>query len=207
MSDETFCIMRKLDMSGVEIQTSLQCAPLLTGLKMSNLLHVRADQTDEVFQLFEDSPISCHVLYKWKDRVSILLYRKETLRRYLNQDRVSKVMKRFGYCEMKLEAILEILAVRYQAHIEGHEEFPHEIGLLLGYPPEDVTGFIENEGRNFLCSGYWKVYGDANRAKRIFAAYDRSREAVIRMAGNGLGVKDILASYNIMKRRQLIAQV
>ena len=23
-------------------------------------------------------------------------------------------------------------------------KFPHEIGLFLGYPPEDVSGFIEN---------------------------------------------------------------
>lgn len=194
-------------MNGVEIQASLQCAPLLTGLKISNLLHVREDQKAEVFRLFEDSPISCHVLYEWENRVSILLYRKELLCRYLKQERVKTLMENFGYQEINPEDILRGLAARYQAHIEGNELFPHEIGLLLGYPPEDVVGFIENEGRNFLCSGYWKVYGDANRAKRVFAAYDRAREAVIRMAGNGSGVKDILAFYNVMRRRQLIAQI
>ena len=26
-------------------------------------------------------------------------------------------------------------------------EFPHEVGLFLGYPPEDVRGFIENHAK------------------------------------------------------------
>lgn len=25
--------------------------------------------------------------------------------------------------------------------------FPHEMGVLLGYPTEDVLGFIENQGK------------------------------------------------------------
>ena len=53
-----------------------------------------------------------------------------------------------------------------QAHLQdrpastlsGSCAFPHEIGLFLGYPFEDVMGFIENKGENYLCSGCWKVY-------------------------------------------------
>jgi len=55
-----------------------------------------------------------------------------------------------------------------------------------------VSGFIENGGKNFLCSGYWKVYKDPARARRIFDGYDRAREAAIRMAGNGTGIRDII---------------
>ena len=35
-------------------------------------------------------------------------------------------------------------------------DFPHEIGVFLGYPLTDVVGFIENQGRNFTCCGCWK---------------------------------------------------
>lgn len=194
-------------MNAVDVQISLQCAPILTGVKISNLLHVRADQKAEVFHLFEDSQISCHVLYEWKDRVAFLVYRREQLKRYLAQENVRALMEVFGYRNMELEDMLAKLEVRYQAHMEGTEEFPHEVGLLLEYPPEDVIGFIENEGENFLYSGYWKVYGNVERARRIFLAYEHAREAVIRMAGNGSGVKDIMAFYNIMRRRQLVAQI
>lgn len=207
MSDEVFRIMKRLDMDAVEIQTALQCAPILTGIKMSNLLHVRTEQTEEVFRLFHDSLISCHVLYEWNGRVSILLYRRASLERYLKQESVQKLMESFGYFDMDLEEILEVLSVRNQAYVEGRAPYPHEVGLVLGYPPEDVRGFIEHGGRDYVLSGYWKVYGDPIRAQRIFTAYDRARDAVIRLAGKGHGVTDIMMSYNIMKRRQLLAQI
>lgn len=207
MSEEVFSILKRLDMDAVEVQTSLQCAPILTGIKMSNLLHVRRGQEQEVFRLFENSPISCHVLYRWDNRVSILLYRRAALCRWLEQKRVRQLMEQFGYCEVTFEEILERMAERYQDHVEGRIDFPHEVGLLLGYPPEDVIGFIENEGRNCKLSGYWKVYGDPDRAHRIFTAYDRARDAVIRLAGNGLGVTEIMSCYNIMKRKQLFVHI
>ena len=51
------------------------------------------------------------------------------------------------------------------------EEFPHEIGLFLSYPPEDVRGFIENRAGGFKCVGCWKVYGDAAAARALFGKY------------------------------------
>ena len=54
-----------------------------------------------------------------------------------------------------------------------NEEFPHEIGLFLGYPPEDVCGFIENKAACAQCVGCWKVYGDVESAKRKFAQYEK----------------------------------
>lgn len=47
---------------------------------------------------------------------------------------------------MTLEQLLERLSGR----ISASEDFPHEIGLFLGYPVDDVTGFIQNKGRNYL---------------------------------------------------------
>ena len=51
------------------------------------------------------------------------------------------------------------------------EEFPHEIGVFLGYPLEDVEGFICNKGKNYTCCGCWKAYGDPQAARRTFARY------------------------------------
>ena len=38
--------------------------------------------------------------------------------------------------------------------MEEKGAFPHEIGLLLGYPVEDVLGFIRYQGKNYLYTGY-----------------------------------------------------
>ncbi len=50
----------------------------------------------------------------------------------------------------------------------GEAEFPHEIGLVLGYPPADVSGFIRHKGANFLACGGWKAYSDPEAALRTF---------------------------------------
>ena len=55
-------------------------------------------------------------------------------------------------------------------------EFPHEVGLFLSYPPEDVKGFIDHRANNFKCTGPWKVYGDEGKARSLFAKYKKCTE-------------------------------
>ena len=54
-----------------------------------------------------------------------------------------------------------------QQTFKGDEsgEFPHEVGLFLSYPPEDVKGFIDHRANDFKCAGLWKVYGDEEKAR------------------------------------------
>ena len=60
-----------------------------------------------------------------------------------------------GYrIEDTLQEKLNFLRMRMQIR----KSFPHEIGLFLGYPAEDVAGFISHKGHDFCYSGYWKVY-------------------------------------------------
>lgn len=55
-------------------------------------------------------------------------------------------------------------------------EFPHEVGLFLSYPPEDVQGFIDHRACDFKCAGLWKVYSDEERAQRLFTRFKRCTE-------------------------------
>ena len=107
MSEEIFGAVQKLPVNGTKKQVVLQCAPLLTGIKLSNLLNVRADQKEEVFKLFEGSKICCRVLYEFRGRLSILLYRPGMLAAYLEREDVQKLMTSFGYGDLELEEILD----------------------------------------------------------------------------------------------------
>ena len=193
MSGEMFDLLQRTGASGTEKQIALQCAPLLTGIKMSSLLNIREEQKKEVFRLFDRTPVSGRILYESAGRSLLFLYRKERLLAYLERGDVRRLMDSFGYGGLKLEKMLRLLSIRYQEHMSGLGEFPHEIGLLLGYPPGDVSGFIENNGQNFLYSGYWKVYGDLHGALRVFAQYDHAREYVIYMAGRGRTIRELVA--------------
>lgn len=68
-------------------------------------------------------------------------------------------------------------------------EFPHEIGLFLGYPPEDVCGFIENKAEGYKCIGQWKVYGDEAQAKKNFAMYKKCTQVYCAQFAQGKSIK------------------
>ena len=68
-----------------------------------------------------------------------------------------------GYTSFQLKDVLNTLRI----HL-SKEDFPHEIGIFLGYPLEDVIGFIENKGKNPKCSGCWKVYCNPQEAEKMF---------------------------------------
>ena len=148
MSKETLDLMLSLNRQELEIQIALQCAPLLTGRKISNLLTVDRSFRSAVLGLFRSSAVSCYVLYESADRITFLLYVREKLEAYLRTEKVKKLMLEFGCSGCTLSKILYSVSGRYREHMEGNGDFPHEIGLLLGYPPEDVIGFIENRGQN-----------------------------------------------------------
>lgn len=122
----------------------------------------------------------------------VYVYRPRELAAYLLDRRAARTLGGEGYRIGDLEACLDELARRLQDRPRtnagrGHDEnkpcpcsnqacrseFPHEIGFFLGYPYEDVIGFIENRGQNYLEVGPWKVYANQNQARRTFARYRR----------------------------------
>ena len=123
MSEEIFGAVQKLPVNGTKKQVVLQCAPLLTGIKLSNLLNVRADQKEEVFRIFEGSPVCCRVLYEFQGRLSILLYRPGMLAAYLEREDVKKMMTSFGYENPDLEETLNRIADAYQDHMNENAVF------------------------------------------------------------------------------------
>lgn len=189
MSREVLEMMEKMDKNDINNQLALQCAPLLTGIKPSNLLIVKCHSTQEVENLFRNTGITVHTLCQTGKQTTLLLYREEELLAYLSRPEVTDAMKLFGYRTLCLIDILEKLCARYQTYMNDCKSFPHELGLLLGYPVQDVLGFIENEGRNYLYSGYWKVYGNVQEAKKTFLRYTLAKEQLIRMVSIGKKIK------------------
>ena len=94
----------------------------------------------------------------------LYLYRPAYLKRDLAQTEARRLLMEMGYGSASPNRCVAALVRRFQTE----SAFPHEIGLFLGYPPEDVRGFIENRAQNYCCVGYLKVYGDAQKARQTF---------------------------------------
>ena len=103
------------------------------------------------------------------------------------QDRFKKragTLGNAGYLDESPERCIVNLIRRFQG-----EEFPHEIGLFLSYPPEDVQGFIENHAQNYKLSGLWKVYGDEAYARAAFAKYKKCTDIYCRSWRSGASLE------------------
>ena len=55
MSQETWEILCEMEADDVELQLALQCAPLITGLKISNLLTISPEGFTQVGRIVEGS--------------------------------------------------------------------------------------------------------------------------------------------------------
>ena len=76
-----------------------------------------------------------------------------------------------------------------QQTFKGDEsgEFPHEVGLFLSYPPEDVKGFLEH--RPCKCVGCWKVYENEEAARKTFAKYKACTRVYCRQLASGIDIE------------------
>lgn len=63
MSRETWEILQQMEPKDVELQLALQCAPLIAGLKPSNLFNIPCEGVCQVRELIRDTGISMYVLF------------------------------------------------------------------------------------------------------------------------------------------------
>lgn len=166
-------------------KVAVQCAPVLKNVKISNLVTVKPGQWMTIRRFLEKSRIVCVPLYADSEKEVLFLYRPERLERHLRQENVRKFLRRYGYEDYRIGAVLRRLRLRYRRYAGSGQEFPHELGVLLEYPVEDVEGFIVNQGRNSLTSRYWKVYHNRQQAEQTFRAYDAAREQALTEIVNG----------------------
>lgn len=158
----------------------LQSAPLLKGLKMSCILVVSSDHLKALKDELAMTQIELAELYVNGNRHTILLYRRNQLEDYIKEEQIHSFLTNYGYCGNDWDAHLKLLAKRVSYFNKQKGIFPHEIGIFLGYPLEDVEGFIENAGQNFLMNGYWKVYSDRKMAQARFKKFDEAKDIAAR---------------------------
>ncbi|WP_432628914.1 DUF3793 family protein [Brotaphodocola sp.] len=175
-------------------QVVTQCAPVLKGVKMSNLISVKQGSWLKIRAYLKKSRIVCVPLYSDGVKEVLFLYRFDRLRTHLCQEKIRKFLYRYGYTCFDVGSVLKRLRERYRLYAQAGGEFPHELGVLLEYPLEDVEGFIENAGQNSLASRYWKVYHNPQEAERTFRVYDEAKEQAMQEIMNGYALGQVAVS-------------
>lgn len=165
-----------------EYQIVKHCAPTLAGLKTGNLIRVPYTSLLQLNHQVKclNSKINKKGIYIIKLFIStkyawLYTFRPENLTNIMREQSVIKFLSSFGYDTSSIGTLLNSLRVRLSKYHEK-ENFPHEIGIFLGYPIKDVISFYNNKGKNYLLSGPWKVYHDVCSAKCIFEKHRKCTE-------------------------------
>ena len=168
-----------------------QCAPTLAGMKPGSIfcfnhspLEVSRQKVCQWNKQLEPFGLTVQILLErpGSSSVIVFVYRHDRLEQMLSDDAYQSFLAEAGYERTNLDGLLEQLAYR----LRTQPEFPHEIGVFLGYPLRDVIGFIENHGRNFTCCGFWKSYGDPAEMQVCFACYRRCIQTYVAMFEQGI---------------------
>lgn len=156
------------------------CSATLAGLKTASMFSVECrdrkrleEQLRSLNRMLGPKGLRVIPLRFAEGRALIYLFRPKRLARDLSEETAVEILADCGYPAADPASCLSALWKR----LRSGEGFPHEIGLFLGYPPEDVKGFISAGPACAKCTGYWKVYSDEEKAKRVFDKYRRCARA------------------------------
>lgn len=166
-------------------------APTLAGIKCASLISLaRLDSKESLpGKELREKGLSFMAIRTMKGKHLLLVYREKELMKALEDAKAKEILKQLGYDTSSLKASLNHLMERFQ-----EESCPHEVGLFLGYPAEDVEGFIRDGGKNPMLSGLWKVYSSADRAIKLFSMYGRCRDIYRTMYRNGTSIARLCVS-------------
>lgn len=171
-----------------------QCAPTLAGMKPGSIfcfnhspLEVSRQKVCQWNKQLAPFGLTVQILLErpGSGSVIVFVYRHNRLEQMLSDDAYQSFLAEAGYERTNLDGLLEQLSYR----LRTQPEFPHEIGVFLGYPLRDVIGFIENHGRNFTCCGFWKSYGDPAEMQVCFACYRRCIQTYVAMFEQGIPIE------------------
>ena len=156
------------------------CAPTLAGVKPANLVSFRTVDKAALYELvlrwqeiLAPHRISVRILKECSLTPAFLVYvyRQNWLADILSQSDVQLFLSSEGYRiyhqdknqggPVDTDKMLGQLSNR----LCQQKTFPHDVGIFLGYPLEDVVGFIEHKGQNYTYCGLWKSYGDPVKAE------------------------------------------
>ena len=150
------------------------CAPTMAGLKTGSMFACPKENKKTLNDSIRDLnrrlvPRGLRILpvKAMKNRVLIYVYRPGKLCDDLQNGTAREILSGKQYpVENPGRCVSELVR-----RMQQENDFPHEIGLFLGYPAEDVSGFLRLGGKAAKCTGIWKVYGNEEAAMRTFSAY------------------------------------
>lgn len=183
------------DKDYLEYLLTYNLATVIAKIKPASTLTLKNDEQNTLdlwnqfgSEVIKKIGLNYFVLRRKQDIATIMIYDEKVLWQYVNDYKNKKFLSNIGYSNLSnLNEYLSILLKRFNKY-----NCPHELGLFLGIPLDDVVDFMECSHKKCLCCGYWKVFNNYNKAVRIFENYDKLKNQTAENIINGKRISDIV---------------
>ena len=170
---------------------------VILGSKPAEIINVPGSKEDKKIKLskieafFSNcSRITYRIITTHDGGKRVLFINEKSMEKVLVNKRCINFLKFVGYSsDYELNDYMDELVFRLQS-----EEFPHEIGVFLGYPLKDVLGFM-GYGKNELVEvKNWRIYGDKEISYEVYNNFMRDKAII----------KEMIETMNINELRRVI---
>ena len=170
---------------------------VILGSKPAEIINVPGSKEDKKIKLSQIeaffsncSRITYRIITTHDGGKRVLFINEKSMEKVLVNKRCINFLKFVGYSsDYELNDYMNELVFRLQS-----EEFPHEIGVFLGYPLKDVLGFM-GYGKNELVEvKNWRIYGDKEISYEVYNNFMRDKAIM----------KEMIETMNISELRRVI---
>lgn len=170
---------------------------VILGSKPAEIINVPGSTEDKEIKLAQIesffsscSRITYRIITTYDGGKRVLFINKKSIERVLSSKKCINFLKFVGYpSEYKLNDYIDELVFRLQC-----EEFPHEIGVFLGYPLKDVLGFMGYGNKELVEIKNWRIYGDKDVSYKVYNSFMRDKAIM----------KDMVQTMSIRELRKAI---
>ncbi|WP_425801462.1 DUF3793 family protein [Desulfitobacterium sp. Sab5] len=165
----------------------LEClGPVILNIKPAELLNIGHNKNPGGWEEFKKllimrPDIGLLEIREINKRKQILFFNRNVLNERLANLYNNNFLIKINYPRSAtLEKCLEHLVQKIRSI-----DFPHEIGLFLGYPLKDVLGFMGLASLPYIKTQGWKVYGNEKLSDQWYERYQSARKLMQEKIGIG----------------------
>ncbi len=179
----------------IEFVFANHCMPTLVKLKPASIVSFMKKDINSTVEFQEklgkeliNFDASYEILYENQSAYCVLIYNQVLLNEIFMKYSNHPIMKNNGYSSgyndfSKNLSNFKDKFIKYKS--KKRNGFPHEAGILLGYPIVDVEEFIKNHGKDYILCSYWKVYHNVEEALKTFQCYTDIRNKAMYLLFSG----------------------
>ena len=171
------CCQKKLNSSYIKRILEM-IGPVILGSKPAEIINVPGSREEkevklsQIISFFNNCSRITYIIITTHDGGKrVLFVNEKSMEKVLSNKRCINFLKFVGYpSDFELDTYIRELVYRLKL-----QEFPHEIGIFLGYPLKDVLGFM-GYGRNELVEiKNWRIYGDKEVSYQVYNSFIKDK--------------------------------